>query len=242
MNKRILLGVDATLSPATQYALHHVGEFIEQATPTLRLLLIHVIPIPYNTSPSLGMYVGQIQPGLVTAEQRTEAEIVLRKACLELQKHGIAREQIDTAIRVGIPADEIARIAKELQVDFIVVGSRGSSFWQKLRRFFLGSTSRKVLQLASCPVMIVVPPHSQTAFPSDLVTWYEEAITRYLREHSGDLAVFTPHEVAQMFAPPTKKAPGRKETAAAILALEHLARNGVLCRHDVKGEMRYVND
>jgi len=41
---------------------------------------------------------------------------------------------------------------------------------------------------------------------------------------------------------PNKKAPGRKERAAAILALEELARNGVLCRHDVKGELRYVND
>ena len=30
--------------------------------------------------------------------------------------------------------------------------------------------------------------------------------------------------------------------AAAILALDHLANDGILCRHDVKGEMRYVND
>jgi hypothetical protein len=63
-----------------------------------------------------------------------------------------------------------------------------------------------------------------------------------LQEHTGDLTIFTHREVAQMFVPPNKKAPGRKERAAAILALEELARNGVLCRHDVKGELRYVND
>jgi hypothetical protein len=33
MNKRILLGVDADLSPITQYALRAIGEFIEQAAP-----------------------------------------------------------------------------------------------------------------------------------------------------------------------------------------------------------------
>ena len=60
--------------------------------------------------------------------------------------------------------------------------------------------------------------------------------------HATQHAVLTSREVAQMFAPPQKKAPGRKETAAATLALEQLARSGVLCSHDVKGDMLYVND
>ena len=85
-------------------------------------------------------------------------------------------------------------------------------------------------------------PRFACAAPHDLVAWYEEAITRYLREHTGDLTVFTPQEVAVAFAPPGKHGPDRKEHAAAILALEHLARDGILCRHDVKGQMRYVND
>jgi len=88
--------------------------------------------------------------------------------------------------------------------------------------------------------MIVNSPQSRQ--PADLVTWYEESITHYLQEHTSDLTVFSPLEVAKMFAPPGKKAVGRKEKAAAILALEQLARGGVLCRHDVKGQMRYVND
>jgi hypothetical protein len=88
--------------------------------------------------------------------------------------------------------------------------------------------------------MIVVPPRAPS--PSDLVAWYEEAITHYLKDHTTTLSVFTPQQAAQQFAPPNKKTPGRKEIAAATLALEHLARSGVLCRHDVKGELRYVND
>jgi hypothetical protein len=88
--------------------------------------------------------------------------------------------------------------------------------------------------------MIVNYP--QTKPPGDLVNWYEKSIRQYLQEHTDDLTVFSPQEVAQMFVPPGKKAAGRKERAAAILALEQLAHRGTLCRHDIKGEMKYVND
>ncbi len=240
MNKHILLGIDAPISPATQQALRSMSEFVEQLAPQLHLILLHVIPVPSISSPALGMYVGYLQPTFVTSEQRSLAEDVLRNARTELQKQGIPSGQIETLIRLGVPADQIVKVARELHVDFIVVGSRGNSTVQKIRRFIAGSTSRRILQIASCPVMIVNSPQSRQ--PADLVTWYEESITHYLQEHTSDLTVFTPLEVAQMFAPPSKKAPGRKEKAAAILALEQLARSGVLCRHDVKGEMRYVND
>ena len=242
MNKRILLGIDAPISPATQQALRTMSDFIEQAAPQIHLVLLHVIPIPVIASPALGMYVGYMQPTLYTYEQRAQAEDALRKARTELQKCGIAPDQIETQIRLGVPADQIVKSAKELQVDFIVIGSHGNSMKQKLRRFIAGSTSRRVLQIASCPVMIVSYMPAKSKQPTNLVTWYEDSITHYLQEHTGDLTVFTPQEVTQMFAPPGKKTPGRKEKAAAILALEELARTGVLCRHDVKGEMRYVND
>lgn len=243
MNKRILLGVDAPLSPATQQALRTVGELIEQAAPLMHLFVLHVIPVPTIASPALGMYVGHVQHMTFTPDQRVQAELVLRKVRAHLLDQGITPGQVQTLIRVGTPADEITKAARELEVDFIVIGSRGNSARQTFRRFVAGSTSRRIMALASCPVMVVTaPPPREMKQPGDLVNWYEESITRYLHEHTGDLTVFTPQEVAQLFAPPSKKTPGRKERAAAILALEELARNGVLCRHDIKGELRYVND
>jgi nucleotide-binding universal stress UspA family protein len=240
MNKRILLGVDAPISPATQHALRSMSEFVEQAAPSLQIVLLHVIPIPYFSSPTIGMSAGHMQPTFFTSEQRSLAEEALRDASAELLKQGINASQIETLIYTGVPADQITKAAVELRVDFIVVGSRGSSLKQKIRRFFTGSTSRSVLQLAHCPVMIVSYPHARQ--PGDLVTWYENSIRHYLQEHTGDLTVFSPKEVAQMFVPPSKKVVGRKEIAAAILALEQLTRRGTLCRHDIKGEMKYVND
>jgi nucleotide-binding universal stress UspA family protein len=240
MNKRILLGIDTNISPATQLALQAVSAFMEQASSQLHVVLLSVIPVPYMTSPSLGMYVGHLLPMSITPDQRNQAEDDLSRARTELQKAGISSEQIEVLIRIGIPAEEIAKVAKELQVNFIVVGSRGNTTRQKIRRFLAGSTSRRILQLAPCPVMIVSMP--RVAHPNDLVVWYSEAITRHLQQNTNSLTVFTPREVAQMFVPPNKKKPGRKEIAAATLALEALSGSGVLCRHDIKGELRYVND
>ncbi|HEY6408288.1 MAG TPA: universal stress protein, partial [Ktedonobacteraceae bacterium] len=228
MNKRILLGIDTNISPSAQLALQAVIAFMEQAAPQLHVVLLSVIPVPYMTSPSLGMYVGHLIPMSITPEQRSQAEADLRHARTELQKGGVAPEQIEVLMRVGIPAEEIVRAAKELQVSFIVVGSRGNSRRQSIRRFLAGSTSRRVLQLAHCPVMIVSAPRVQ--HPTNLVTWYSEEITQYLQQHPDSLSVFTPREVAQMFVPPNKKKPGRKEIAAATLALEELTGSGVLCR------------
>jgi nucleotide-binding universal stress UspA family protein len=243
MNKRILLGVDSTISPATRQALLTMSEFIQQAAPQLRLLLLNVIPLPSMASLSPGTYAGPLQPLTVTPDQRVQAEEVLWKARSELQKQGVTPAQIEILVRVGIPADEIVRAARELRVDFIVVGSRGNSPGHQIRRFFAGSTSRKVLHTAPCPVMIVAPPSlPKTARPADLVHWYQESITNYLQEHTSALTVFTPLEVVQLFAPQSKKKHRRKEIAAATLALEQLAREGVLCRHEVKGELRYIND
>src|SRR5260370_14249924 len=99
MNKGILLGIDAPISPATQQALRTMSEFVEQAAPQVHLVLLHVIPIPAIASPALGMYVGHMQPTLFTYEQRAQAEDALRKARTHLQKRAIPPHQNATQTR-----------------------------------------------------------------------------------------------------------------------------------------------
>src|SRR5260370_15525126 len=189
MNKHILLGIDASIQHGTRQALRSMSEFDEQAAQLLNVILLHVIPIPSISSPALGMYVCHMQPTLFTSEQRSQAEDVLRVARSELQKQGIAPGHIETLIRLGVPADQIVKVAKELHVDFIVVGSRGSSTKQKMRRIISVSNSRRVPQLDTCPVMIV--KYQQSKQPTDLVTRFEKSITLYLLEHTSDLHVLT---------------------------------------------------
>jgi nucleotide-binding universal stress UspA family protein len=240
MDRRLLLGIDLQGSPATQHALCEAFELLELSSPRLGLILLAVIPVPYTASPCTGSLRGSLRPLPPTIEQRTAAERALRKARIALQQWGIAPERIEALIRVGIPADELVRAAEELQVDCLLIGSRGNSLGQRVRRTLTGSTTRRVLRLASCPVMIVAHPRPQRQ--RNLVAWYEEAVTRSLQEHPGVLAVLTPREAARQFAPPMMKIVGGEEADAAARALERLASSGVLVRYTVNGELRYIND
>src|SRR5690349_18529926 len=136
MHKRILLGIDAPVTPATQHALRAVCEFIDQATPEIHLFLLHVITVPNISSPTLGMYVGHMQSAHYTTEQRSTGELALRRARTELENRGLHPQQIETLLRTGTPVEETIKVAKELQADLIIVGSRGNSPRQRVRRFF----------------------------------------------------------------------------------------------------------
>jgi nucleotide-binding universal stress UspA family protein len=240
MDERLLLGIDMDLSPLTRHVLRSVGEFFAQVSPRLSIFLLTVIPVPYTASPSPGSFRGSLGALSPTLEQRRAAERALCGARKSLEQYGIAAECIQVLIREGIPADEIVAAARKLRVDWIAIGMRGNSFWQQLRRVFLGSTARQVLEHAPCPVIIVTLPCPQRR--GDLVAWYEEAVARSLHEHPATLTVLTPREVAQRFVPPTTDTVGRKETTAAALALERLACSGALFRYEVNGELSYVND
>jgi nucleotide-binding universal stress UspA family protein len=240
MKKRILLGVDADLSPTTQQALRAVGDVFAQCSPYLSLTVLTVIPLVQTITTTPGMFVGQALPLAVTEEQRSQAEGLLRKACRFLEQQGIEPECMQQMMRVGVPAEEIVKVARELQVHVIVVGSRGNTLRQHLRRWLLGSTSRRVLETAPCPVMIASLAHAPR--PTNLVAWYEQAVMHYLQEHPEALTVFTPQQVAQQFIPPALQKPGHKEIVAATLALEQLVNSRMLYRRQSQGELQYVND
>jgi nucleotide-binding universal stress UspA family protein len=55
-------------------------------------------------------------------------------------------------LRMGAVAEEIVRLAKDLEADLIVMGSRGHS---GVRRAIEGSISDFVVRHAHCPVMVV---------------------------------------------------------------------------------------
>jgi nucleotide-binding universal stress UspA family protein len=58
----------------------------------------------------------------------------------------------ETMVRNGNPVDEILQVAGEIDADLIVVGSHGTDM---TKRFLLGSVSDRVLEYASCSVLIV---------------------------------------------------------------------------------------
>ena len=234
--RQLLVGVDAPITPPTQYALRTVGAFFAPYAAHLRLLVLTVIPTPYPA----GRYRAQYSL-LPSREERALGEETLRAARTTLEHDGLALAQIETFIRVGSPADELAAVAGKRHIDCIVIGSRGNSSGQRFRRWLFGSTSRRVLKLAPCPVLVVTLPRRSLG-PRDLVTWYEAAILQSLHDQSTPLVIFTAQEVAERFLPHQTHIVGRKEGKATTHALQHMADTGVLCRRQMYGEVWYLND
>jgi type IV pilus assembly protein PilB len=58
------------------------------------------------------------------------------------------------AVRLGLPAEEIAAYARSMEIGLIVMGSRGRSH---LAQAILGSVAEQVIRTAPCPVLVVPP-------------------------------------------------------------------------------------
>jgi len=115
-----------------------------------QIVLINVfnpsaVPIPFVGLPesvmvaegNLDCYVQELHAG---AERATGA--ILEAAQL---RYKCRRE-------IGHPVDRIVAVARDLQADLIVLGSRGLSGWNS---YLLGSVSDGVLHHAHCPVLVV---------------------------------------------------------------------------------------
>lgn len=90
--------------------------------------------------------------------RRREAEQVFALAEAQLARRRLtARRRL---VVEGDPADEILRLADEIGADLIVMGSHGRT---GLLRVLMGSVSRKVLDQAKCPVLIVRIPERRMA-------------------------------------------------------------------------------
>lgn len=105
------------------------------------LIVLHVIP-----SAALSEF-SMIAPdvSLAKAQEMVNAEIA------ELKSKGI---KVLGIVKEGDIADEILKIANELQCSLIIIGSTGRTT-EKIGRFQLGSVADKVARHANRPVMIV---------------------------------------------------------------------------------------
>lgn len=240
MDKRILLGVDASYSITTQYAIQTVVDLFERTTPSFSILLLHIIPQIHITIEYPHHFIDQYELSVPTVDQKKQAEEVLARASAALQQQGFDQKQIELITRVGSPADEIVKVARERHVNIIVIGSRGDSWRHRIRRIILGSISHQILRFATCPVMVVPPPQIPTS--QSMAAWYEQAARSYLNAHTSSLIVLTPETVVKLFPLPNKQAGMQKELEAATLALDKLAEQGRLFRRDIQGQTRYIND
>jgi len=116
--------------------------------------IIMVINLDYIQPP--GSLLGMVGPSSVdaikriTASAKKEAAQMISSQVSKCRTKGI---KADSKVLSGNITEQILKYAKQKKITLIVIGSQGLHGIQKLK--ILGSTSRKVSELAHCPVLIV---------------------------------------------------------------------------------------
>jgi nucleotide-binding universal stress UspA family protein len=107
------------------------------------LTVLSVIPELYLTELS------DLDRERITRALTEETKIAMEKIRSSLASRSV---ETKTIIRQGPPAEKILETAQKMKVDLVVVGSHGR---HGARKFLLGSVSSKVVDYASCPVLVV---------------------------------------------------------------------------------------
>ena len=139
--ERILIAIDG--SPASHEAVEFGVELA--AEQDAEVIFVHVVP-PLDIVPMtcFGMAAGA-RPHEVTEEERQP--LVDAKAAAEQ-----SAVRATARLLIGDAVDEIVACADNLDVDMIVIGSRGHG---ALTSALLGSVSRGVLSESKRPVLII---------------------------------------------------------------------------------------
>jgi nucleotide-binding universal stress UspA family protein len=138
--RKVLVPVDfsAPSLRAVQFALPLVAKFGAS---------LHVVHVFHADSPFTGL-VGMpfvLPEGDISRSVNRRLNDVAKKYSIELPRENIH------ALR-GKPFDEICRLARDLDIDLIIIATRGNT---GLKHLILGSTAEHVVRYSSCPVLVV---------------------------------------------------------------------------------------
>ena len=151
--KRILVPIDFS-----EHSARTVLSAISLASrDNATIQLLHVFQMAdYVVTPfAQRKHLSKLDPSRVSVAEQ-EARESLAAFEQQVVSRGIKAEAY---IRVGYPFDEIVAMADHLNVDLIVIGSRGLS---GMTRLLVGSTAQRVVEHAPCPVLVVKERRTRT--------------------------------------------------------------------------------
>jgi universal stress protein E len=135
---RILIGVD--FSAASTSAVRWASGWLDGDA---ELILVHALVIP---DVSAGLALRMPLPQSLIANARAGAERRLRELSASLKVHKVSIEA-----REGRPADVIATVARERNVDLIIVGKHGEA---GANRGYTGRTTDHLVRTSPAPVLV----------------------------------------------------------------------------------------
>lgn len=140
---RFLIAVDGS-SHSTKVAKAAIRQAAAcKQVPELHLAYVH-LPVP-----TLDGLIKPIAHEALQRYYREEGEAALRRAKRLIERTGLA---CTTHILVGPIAQSLAREAKKLKCDLILMGTHGMG---AMSGMLLGSVAARTVHLAPCPVVLI---------------------------------------------------------------------------------------
>jgi nucleotide-binding universal stress UspA family protein len=135
--RRLLVGYDG--SPQSDKAIDVAFSLAECVDSAVLIFAVARPPEPCTS----------VELEAVLDDAREHYEEGFKKIVEKARGHQL---EVQTAMAVGHPAEQIIHRAKKDGIDLIILGRRGRSM---ISRMMLGSVSERVLRYAHCPVMVV---------------------------------------------------------------------------------------
>ena len=155
--KTILFPTD--FSENALHASDYAGLLAQKFEANVVLLTIYSIPIatdyqmPYD-----------IQD--FSMEMKAASEKNLQRFALKFIKTtNLPQERVSQRVEYGFVADVITEIAKDINADMIVMGTKGAS---NLLEKWIGTTAQTVMKNAECPVWII-PQNAKITYPQKIL-------------------------------------------------------------------------
>ena len=142
----VLIATDGSSSSID--VARHAGRLLQPADHVTLVSVLTEVP-----GDDAGGFEGSVySPG--EQEQLWKQEMAEAGEELERTAAALTTARVDKRIEVGDVGGTICRVAADLNVDVIVVGSHGRG---TIARILLGSVSEQVVRHAPCPVLVVRP-------------------------------------------------------------------------------------
>lgn len=143
--KKILVPVDG--SPVSQSAADMSIDLARQNNSEIKFItVVKVNEIARFSEGGIGYVIDYTK----TNEELIKEQTRILDAAID--KYYSSSVPFEKKVLIGKPHDQILKYAEEENCDFIIMGRRDLS---KIRRFFMGSVTQKVISNAKCPVMII---------------------------------------------------------------------------------------
>jgi nucleotide-binding universal stress UspA family protein len=145
--QKILVPTD--FSENSEKALMYAARLAQRNNSSLILFHAFELPELVRTLPHDFSYESnQELKGLFDAA-RKQSEQRLETLARDVQANNL---KVETLQCLGTPYEEIVKVAKQREVDLIVIATHGRT---GVKHFLLGSTAERVINIAPCPVLVV---------------------------------------------------------------------------------------